>query len=81
MPRAPCHFRRSILHLPPRTRGGPRPCEQAEAIEEDLREETTDLDPLRPATTSVRSQIEAIMDDIDEELERGIPLGRDHEFA
>lgn len=55
--------------------------EQAEAIEEDLREETTDVDPLKPAITSVRSQIEAIVEDIDEELERGIPLGRDHEFT
>jgi hypothetical protein len=55
--------------------------EQAEAIEEDLQEETTDVDPLKPAITSVRSQIEAIVQDIDEELERGVPLGQNHEFA
>lgn len=55
--------------------------EQAEAIEEDLQAETTDVDPLKPAITSVRRQIEAIVDDIDEELERGVPLGRNHEFT
>jgi hypothetical protein len=55
--------------------------ELAEAIEADLQEETTDVDPLKPALTSVRRRIEAIVDDIDDELERGVPLGRNHEFA
>jgi hypothetical protein len=54
--------------------------DQAEAIEDDLQEETTDVDPLKPAITSVRRQIEAIVEDIDEELEQGVPLGRNHEF-
>lgn len=55
--------------------------EQAEAIEADLEEETTDIDPLKPAVTAVRRRIEAIVDDIDDELERGVPLARDHEFT
>lgn len=55
--------------------------ELAEAIEADLQEETTDVDPLKPALTSVRRRIEAIVDDIDDELERGVPLGRSHEFT
>jgi len=55
--------------------------ELAEAIEADLQEETTDVDPLKPALTSVRRRIEAIVDDIDDELERGVPLGRNHEFT
>lgn len=55
--------------------------EQAEAIEADLREEATDVDPLKPAITSIRSQIEAIVDDLEDELERGIPLGQNHEFT
>lgn len=55
--------------------------EQAEAIEADLQEETTAVDPLNPAITSVRSRIEAIVDDIEDELERGVPLGRNHEFT
>jgi hypothetical protein len=55
--------------------------ELAEAIEADLQEETTDVDPLKPAITSVRRRIEAIVDDVDDELERGVPLGRNHEFT
>ncbi len=55
--------------------------ELAEAIEADLQEETTDVDPLKPALTSVRRRIEAIVDDIDDELERSVPLGRNHEFT
>ena len=55
--------------------------EQAEAIEADLQEETTAVDPLNPAVTAVRRQIEAIVDDIEGELERGVPLGRTHEFT
>jgi hypothetical protein len=54
--------------------------EQAEAIEATLQEETTDIDPLKPAIASIRGQIEAIVDDIEDEVERGVPLGRNHEF-
>lgn len=55
--------------------------ELAESIEGDLKEEATDVDPLKPALTSVRSQIEAIVDDLEDELERDIPLGQNHEFT
>ena len=54
---------------------------QAETIESDLREEANDVDPLKPAITSVRHQIEAIVNDIEDELERGVPLGQNHEFT
>lgn len=55
--------------------------DQVEAIETHLQEEATDVDPLGPAVTSVRGQIESIVDDLEEELESGVPLGRNHEFA
>jgi hypothetical protein len=54
---------------------------EAQSIEAELREEATDVDPLKPAITSIRSQLEAIVDDIEDELERGIPLGQNHEFT
>lgn len=53
---------------------------QAKTIEEDLQEETTDIDPLKPAITRVRRQIEAIVDDVEDELEQSRPLERTHEF-
>jgi len=55
--------------------------ELAESIEADLREETTDVDPLKPALTSVRSQIEAIVNDLEDELDDGIPLTQNYEFT
>lgn len=55
--------------------------ELAESIEADLRDEATDVDPLKPAVTSVRSRIEAIVSDLEDELERGTPLGQNHEFT
>jgi len=55
--------------------------EQAEAIEATLREETTDVDPLKPAIAAIRRQIKTIVDDIEDEVERGVPLGRTHEFT
>lgn len=55
--------------------------EQAEMIEEDLQEEATDIDPLKPAITEVRRRIEAIVDDVEDELEENRPLGRTHEFT
>ena len=55
--------------------------ELAESIEADLQDEATDVDPLKPAITSVRTRLEAIVDDLEDELERGIPLGQNHEFA
>ncbi len=55
--------------------------EQSEAIEKEIREEATDVDPLKPAITSIRSQLEAIVDDLEDELERGIPLSQNHEFT
>jgi hypothetical protein len=55
--------------------------ELAESIEADLRDEATDVDPLKPAVTSVRSRIEAIVSDLEDELERDIPLGQNHEFT
>lgn len=54
--------------------------EKARAIEKDLEEEATDIDPLKPAVTEVRRRIEAIVDDVEDELERGDPLDRTHEF-
>ena len=55
--------------------------EQAEAIEATLQAETTDIDPLKPAIAAIRRQIEAVVDDIEDEVERGVPLGRTHEFT
>ncbi|PSQ59434.1 MAG: hypothetical protein BRD27_05405 [Bacteroidetes bacterium QH_10_64_19] len=55
--------------------------ELAESIEADLRDEATDVDPLKPAVTSVRSRIEAIVSDLEDELDRDIPLGQNHEFT
>jgi hypothetical protein len=55
--------------------------ELAESIEADLREEATDVDPLKPALTSIRNQLDAIVDDLEDELERSIPLGQNHEFT
>jgi hypothetical protein len=55
--------------------------ELAKSIEADLRDEATDVDPLKPAVTSVRSRIEAIVSDLEDELERDIPLGQNHEFT
>lgn len=55
--------------------------DQIEAMEARIQEEATDIDPLAPALMTVREQIERIIDDIEEELERGVPLARDHEFV
>ncbi|PSQ75250.1 MAG: hypothetical protein BRD51_01205 [Bacteroidetes bacterium SW_11_64_17] len=55
--------------------------ELAKSIEADLRDEATDVDPLKPAVTSVRSRIEAIVSDLEDELDRDIPLGQNHEFT
>ena len=55
--------------------------EQAEAIEETLAEETTDVDPLKPAITAIRDRIEAIVKDIEDELKQGSPLARNHDFT
>lgn len=54
---------------------------QAESIETDLQEKATDVDPLKPAITAVRQQIEAIVQDIEEEVDRGRPLDQNHEFT
>jgi hypothetical protein len=55
--------------------------ELAESVEAELREDATDVDPLKPALTSIRKQLEAIVDDLEDELERGLPLGQNHEFT
>lgn len=55
--------------------------DQVEAIEVDLQEEATDVDPLKPALASIRTQLEAIVTDIEDELDSGVPLARNHEFA
>ncbi|WP_263784275.1 hypothetical protein [Salinibacter grassmerensis] len=55
--------------------------DRAKVIEADLQEEATDIDPLKPAITAVRRQIEAIVEDVEDELSRGQPLGRTHEFT
>lgn len=55
--------------------------EQVEAIEADLQQEATDVDPLKPAITSIRSRLEAIVDDLEDELEQGVPLGQNHTFT
>lgn len=55
--------------------------EQVESVEAELKGSAADTDPLQPALTSVREQLEAIVDDIEEELESGIPLARNHEFT
>lgn len=55
--------------------------DQLESIESHLQEEATEVDPLKPAITSIRGQLETIVDDLKEEVERGVPLGRNHEFA
>lgn len=55
--------------------------EQATEIEADLQETATDIDPLKRAVTAVRRQIETIVDDVGDELERGSPLDRTHEFT
>ncbi|WP_232798354.1 hypothetical protein [Salinibacter altiplanensis] len=54
---------------------------RARTIETTLQEETTDIDPLSPAVTTVRRYIEAIVDDIEDELAHGRPLDRTHEFV
>lgn len=54
--------------------------DRAKMIEADLQEEATDIDPLKPAITTVRRQIEAIVEDVEDELSRSQPLGRTHEF-
>lgn len=55
--------------------------DQLETIEADLHQEATDVDPLSPAITSLRTRVEAIVDDLEDELESGSPLARTHEFA
>ncbi len=55
--------------------------DQAETIEADLEEAATDIDPLKPAITAIRHRISAIVDDIEEELEQGVPLDRNHDFV
>jgi len=55
--------------------------EQTESIEVELQGEATDVDPLKPAISSIRHRLEAIVDDIEDELDQGIPLGQDHEFT
>jgi hypothetical protein len=55
--------------------------DQVESVEDELKGGAADADPLRPALASVREQLEAIVDDIEEELESGIPLTRSHEFT
>jgi hypothetical protein len=55
--------------------------EQTESIEVELQGEATDVDPLKPAISSIRRRLEAIVDDIEDELDQGIPLGQDHEFT
>jgi hypothetical protein len=55
--------------------------DRAKTIEADLQEEATDIDPLKPAITAVRRQIEAIVEDVEDELSRGRPLGHTHEFT
>lgn len=55
--------------------------DQVEAIETDLEQEATDVDPLKPALTSIRTRLEAIVDDLEDELESGSPLTRSHEFT
>ena len=54
---------------------------QAESIEATLQEKATDVDPLKPAIIAVREQIEAIVDDIETEVEQGRPLDQNHEFT
>lgn len=54
---------------------------QAESIEADLQENATDVDPLKPAITAVRQQIEAIVIDIETEVEQRSPLDQNHEFT
>lgn len=55
--------------------------DQVEAIEAELHQEATDVDPLKPALCSIRDQLEAIVGDIEDELDSGTPLARNHEFA
>ncbi len=55
--------------------------DQAQTIEADLQEEATAIDPLKPAITTVRRRIEAIVEDVEDELARGRPLDRTHEFT
>ncbi|MEF8815738.1 MAG: hypothetical protein V5A20_05780 [Salinibacter sp.] len=55
--------------------------DQARSIEADLHEQATDIDPLKPAITAVRRQIKGIVDDVEDELDRGRPLDRTHEFT
>lgn len=53
---------------------------QVESVEAELMGKATAVDPLKPALSSLREQLEAIVDDVEEELESGIPLAHDHEF-
>ncbi len=55
--------------------------DRAQTIEADLQEEATAIDPLKPAITAVRRRIEAIVEDVEDELSRGRPLDRTHEFT
>lgn len=55
--------------------------DRVESIEADLHGETTDVDPLKPALTSIRTQLEAIVDDLEDEVESGVPLVRNHDFT
>jgi len=55
--------------------------DQVESVEDELKGGAADADPLRPALASVREQLEAIVDDIEEELETGVPLAHSHEFT
>lgn len=55
--------------------------DQVEAMEAEIQEEATEVDPLGSALTSVRGVLESIVNDIEEELDSGVPLGRDHELV
>lgn len=55
--------------------------DQIEAMEAEIQEEATDVDPLGSALTSVRRVLESIVNDIEEELDTGVPLARNHEFV
>lgn len=55
--------------------------DKLEAMEAKIQEEATEVDPLGPALKSVRHKVAAIVDDVEEELESGVPLARNHEFV
>jgi len=55
--------------------------EQAASIEATLQEEATEVDPLKPAVAAVRERIEAIVGDLETEVEHDRPLDPGHEFT